>query len=271
VPPQMIAGERPILIVRQYWLVLVPHFVGAFVALIVGWVVIGLIPDEFLGHHVGGFRALFDLALLLLLAGVTVGAWLRWRYQSYMLTDHRIVASTGVVARQTESIALDRIQDIRVRQTLSRRMIHCGDVEIDVAGRDGSEVLDFILEPQAFMNELLSVIEAHRMGQYVPATQAALQRGLGPGGGGAPAAPPPGGPFGPMQPAAPSQPLFPTGGETAGDRFRRGGSAEPPPYGQQGPERPPAGPPQAPFDPRGPGDVGPQAPIPWRPPDDGGY
>lgn len=166
--PQMLAGEQPIMTARQHWLVLVPAVGGAALAVILGFVVVAFIPDTVSGHHVGGFRALLQLVVVVMAGVSAVGAWLRWRYRSYLLTDHRILCSRGVVARVTESIALDRVQDTRVRQTLTARMVHCGDVEIESAGREGNELLNFIPEPQLFANSLISAIEAHRLAQPYP-------------------------------------------------------------------------------------------------------
>ena len=66
---------------------------------------------------------------------------LRWRFQTYTLTSHRIVLARGVVSRVTESIALDRIQDTVVRRPLADRLIGAGSLEIQSAGRDGTEIL----------------------------------------------------------------------------------------------------------------------------------
>ena len=75
------------------------------------------------------------------------------------------MVGTGVLSRHTESIDLDRVQDTAVRQSLLARIFRAGDVEIESAGRDGTEVLARIHDPQGFSNDLLNAVEAHRTGR----------------------------------------------------------------------------------------------------------
>ncbi|GAC1341381.1 MAG: PH domain-containing protein [Candidatus Dormibacteria bacterium] len=174
--PQMLAGERPIAVTRQHWLVLMPTVILALVAVIVGLVVLALLPNQAAGHHISGVKSLLSLVLVVGAIGSLTGTWLRWRCQSYLLTDHRIVVNQGVVARVTESISLDRVQDTRMRQGMGGRMLHCGDVEIESAGREGTEVLNFIPRPEEFHNALITAIENHRMGPSLAAGLAASGR-----------------------------------------------------------------------------------------------
>ncbi|MFN2451629.1 MAG: PH domain-containing protein [Candidatus Dormibacteria bacterium] len=162
--PQMLAGERPITVVRQHWLVLVPTVILAVLVLSVGFTVLELLPSMAFGFHARGVWRLLELFLVLGAVGSVVATWLRWRSQTYMLTDHRIVVSQGVVARVTESISLDRVQDTRMRQGMGGRLLGCGDVEIESSGRDGTEVLNFIPHPESFHNALITAIENHRVG-----------------------------------------------------------------------------------------------------------
>jgi len=120
---------------------------------------------------------------VVLVAGWFLVRLLRWRLQTYTLTTHRIVLSRGIISRVTESIALDRIQDIVVRRPLAERLIRSGVVEIDSAGRDGIEVLRMIPHPNRFYTEVLQAVEEYRR----------LSMGLPPSTGVAPAAafPPP--------------------------------------------------------------------------------
>ena len=162
--PQMLAGERPIAVVRQHWLVLVPTLILALLAVVVGLTVLALLPNQAAGHHISGVKSLLSLVLVIGALGSVAATWLRWRSQTYLLTDHRIVVSQGVVARVTESISLDRVQDTRMRQGMGGRLLHCGDVEIESSGRDGTEVLSFIPRPEQFHNALITAIENHRIG-----------------------------------------------------------------------------------------------------------
>jgi uncharacterized membrane protein YdbT with pleckstrin-like domain len=162
---QLLAGENPVRTARQHWSVLVPGVVGSLLALLVGAVLMSLLPTSIL--HFDGTRVKQVVIALLAVGalGVISLRWLQWHYQTYTLTDRRIVVHRGVIARVTESITLDRVQDTVVRQGLWARLIGCGNLEVESAGRDGVEVLHRIPNPQGFCNELMAALEAHRTGR----------------------------------------------------------------------------------------------------------
>ncbi len=151
----LLAGETVIAVERRHAAILVPA--GALTALTVAVLVflIHLVPAQVGSWATGGaktiaFAAVGAAALLWFLL-----RFLEWRLETYTLTSQRIVLSSGVLSRLTESIALDRVQDIVVRKTLLNRMVHAGSVEIDSAGRDGIEVLRLIPRPDRFYTEIL--------------------------------------------------------------------------------------------------------------------
>ena len=166
--PQLMPGERPIRVTRQHWTVFVPVGMVCAGALIVGYVLLGITPSTVSGHDIGQVKVLIGLALALVVGATFLVRWVQWRCLTFTLTDHRIVVRRGVLSRFTESIALDRIQDSGVRQRLAGRALGFGDVEIESAGSDGTEVLRHIADPAGFSNDLLIAIEARRTGQPFP-------------------------------------------------------------------------------------------------------
>jgi membrane protein YdbS with pleckstrin-like domain len=189
---KLLQDEREIRVARQHWSIFIPVVGGCL--LMVG-VLAGLAvaaPSHVSGLALGSAKT-FVVVLGLAGAALTLTVrWLRWHYTTFTLTDRRVVVGTGVLSRQTESIALDRVQDTAVRQSLLARIFRAGDVEIESAGRDGSEVLANIHDPQGFSNDLLNAVEAHRTGRPYgtdePSTGAAAPQRYAPPGYG----PPPG-------------------------------------------------------------------------------
>ncbi|HEV7467294.1 MAG TPA: PH domain-containing protein [Candidatus Dormibacteraeota bacterium] len=162
---KLLQDEREIRVARQHWSIFIPVVGGCLVVVgvLAGLAVVA--PSHVSGLALGSVKT-FALALGLAGAAMTLTVrWLRWHYTTFTLTDRRVVVGTGVLSRHTESIALDRVQDTAVRQSLVARMFRAGDVEIESAGRDGSEVLARIHDPQGFSNDLLNAVEAHRTGR----------------------------------------------------------------------------------------------------------
>ena len=204
--PQLMPGEHSIRVTRQHWTIFIPIGLVSAGALIVGLVLLAIAPASVSGHDIGEVKLLIGLALVLVVGATVLVRWVQWRCLTYMLTDHRIVVRRGILSRFTESIALDRVQDSGVRQRLLARLLKFGDVEIESAGRDGTEVLHHIADPAGFGNDLLIAIEARRLGQPVPGVGDASSTGgyAPPGAAGGPLHP---GGYGP----APGYPRTPDG------------------------------------------------------------
>jgi len=162
VSPQYLNGESPVTEVRQSWSVLIPTVVAAVLAIIVIIVAVHVVPTTILNHKTSTVTgAAVAVVVIVGLGGIAVQT-LQWRASTYTLTNHRIIRSRGIVSRVTESIALDRIQDTTVRRNLGQRIIGCGDIEIESAGRDGVELLHRIPNPDAFYTALMEAMEAYR-------------------------------------------------------------------------------------------------------------
>jgi len=171
--PHLLAGENVVATERQHVAVLVPAALVAIVCLGVPLVLIQLIPGTVGGHNVSGAKAIADAVVAVVVAGWFLYRVLRWRLQTYTLTTHRIVLSRGVVSRVSESIGLDRIQDTVVRKPLADRLIGAGSVEIQSAGRDGTEVLRLVPRPERFYTQILQATEDYRrLAMAYPAAEA---------------------------------------------------------------------------------------------------
>ena len=160
--PHLLAGETVVATERQHVAVLVPATLVAIVCLGVLLVLIQLIPSTVGGHNVSGAKAIADAVVAVVVVGWFLYRLLRWRLQTYTLTTHRIVLSRGVVSRVSESIGLDRIQDTVVRKPLADRLIGAGSLEIQSAGRDGTEVLRLVPRPERFYTQILQATEDYR-------------------------------------------------------------------------------------------------------------
>ena len=164
--PHLLAGENVVTTERQHVAVLVPAAVVALVCLAVPLVLIQLVPDRVASRDVTGVKAIADAVVAVVVVGWFLLRVLRWLCQTYTLTSHRIILARGVVSRVTESIALDRIQDTMVRKPLANRLIGAGSVEIQSAGRDGTEILRLVPRPDRFYTQILQAIEDYRLIAY---------------------------------------------------------------------------------------------------------
>lgn len=157
-----LTNEKPIITTRQHWSVILPGIVGFIIAALVILFVVHILPPTLAGHSVRGAENVIVLIVIIALLLTVAVHWLRWRMAEYILTDHRIILTEGVISRVTESITLDRVQDVTVRQGLADRMLQRGNVEIESAGRDGAEILAKVPHPDAFYAQVMEAIDARR-------------------------------------------------------------------------------------------------------------
>lgn len=98
------------------------------------------------------------------LAGV---AWLvlglyplvAWYFTLYVLTDERLIARSGILARRGMEIPLEQITNVVFNQNILERVLRSGDLLIESAGTSGQSRFSDIPEPEAFQSVLYSVRE----------------------------------------------------------------------------------------------------------------
>ena len=103
---------------------------------------------------VPGWTHWLIVAALVGAGGWLVARYLRWRTTRLLVTSTRIVERRGILGRTGREIPLSALTDIGYRQSLFERVIRCGDVVIESAGRDGQEVFTDLPNPQSIHNEI---------------------------------------------------------------------------------------------------------------------
>jgi uncharacterized membrane protein YdbT with pleckstrin-like domain len=82
------------------------------------------------------------VAVLVVFALWLIRGALRCARTTYTITDQRLTIERGLVSREVHEAALDRVQNVRCRQSVMQRLLRVGTVEFDTAG--GAE-FDFAL------------------------------------------------------------------------------------------------------------------------------
>jgi len=164
----LMQGERELADTRQHWSVVLPGVLG--VALIAAAVLVGvlLIPDSVGSVRLGGVRV--AVAAAVAVVAVIVGSirYLRWRCERYVLTNRRIIRERGVLSRDVESIELGRIQNTNMHRPLGDRFIGAGNIDVESAGRDGTEFFHRVPQCERFYAHLLEAIDGWRQGGSAP-------------------------------------------------------------------------------------------------------
>lgn len=111
---------------------------GLLAALVIG-VAAGLVSRA--AEHRVQAPWVIAAVLIVFVIGLVRGT-LRRVATTYTITDQRLAIERGLLSREVHETSLDRVQNVRCRQSLMQRMLSVGTVEFDTAG--GAE-FDFAL------------------------------------------------------------------------------------------------------------------------------
>jgi membrane protein YdbS with pleckstrin-like domain len=177
--PERLLGENEELVydLRPHWWALVGPVLLALLVLAaasVGW---ALLPGGDL--HWQSRLAATGVALLLLLIFV-LPPYLRWVTTHFVLTTDRLIFRSGVLAKLSREIPLERLNDVTFTQSLWERLLGAGDLLIESAGERGQSVFENVPHPEAVQLEIYRQMEANgrRMsgGGRPPSTMDDLER-----------------------------------------------------------------------------------------------
>jgi uncharacterized membrane protein YdbT with pleckstrin-like domain len=125
------------------------------------------------------FTRVYIIGLIVLAVGAAAGSWgivviaflatpliafLLRRSHEYTITDQRIIARNGLIARNTQELALNHIRAINVRQSIADRLMGIGHIEItSAADTRGVVIIEGISNPVRIKEEIRdSMIEKTR-------------------------------------------------------------------------------------------------------------
>ena len=101
------------------------------------------------------------LLLVLLVPAVRL-AWgfLSWRMNVYVLTNRRVIESTGVLSKRVADSSLEKLTDIVLKQSILGRMLNYGDIIVlTAAAGAGINNLKQIRHPAEFKTQMLDAKE----------------------------------------------------------------------------------------------------------------
>jgi membrane protein YdbS with pleckstrin-like domain len=142
--------EELVLDLRPHWWYIAPAGAYLAVALVVGlYVWLG-------GGDNAAWKALgFVVGLAILVAvGFFVQRYARWVSTNFVVTNERLIARRGVVAKKGIEIPLDRINTVFFNQSFFERIIGAGDLGVESAGEGGRETFSDIRKPNMVQHEI---------------------------------------------------------------------------------------------------------------------
>jgi hypothetical protein len=166
---QRMLGEHEHLVftTHQHWMVLASSFViNLALALII--VFVSIVLGSFVIPPAG------YLAIVLLIVPIArfVYHFLLWENREFIISNRRVIQIDGVINKNVIDSSLEKVNDVKMSQSVFGRILDYGDVEILTAAELAVNLFSRISHPIKFKTAMLNQKEALGMGE-IPVGSAA--------------------------------------------------------------------------------------------------
>lgn len=140
-PRELLADHEQIVFdLKPHWVAVVPSVLWTLVAIAI---VIGATIVT------AGTMVLVALAVAVLLwLFLAVPPFVTWQFTHFVLTTDRLITRSGVFAKHSKEIPLERINDVAFSQGIIDRILGAGDLLIESAGERGQGRISNVRNPE---------------------------------------------------------------------------------------------------------------------------
>jgi uncharacterized membrane protein YdbT with pleckstrin-like domain len=146
-------NEKILMIDRQHWFILISAVLLELIfILIIGSVVTALIM---IPSVISPFAGIGYILILVPLISM-IRDILDWQNRQYIVTNHRVIQSAGILNKNTTDSSLEKVNDVKLSQSFWGRIFNFGDVEILTASELGVNLFKNIGNPVNFKTTMLN-------------------------------------------------------------------------------------------------------------------
>jgi hypothetical protein len=81
----------------------------------------------------------------------------QWWVDRFVLTTDRILSLSGILSKKVVSMPLAKITDLTYERSLGGRLLGYGSLDLESAGQQGLERIDFLPDPDYFYRAVMSL------------------------------------------------------------------------------------------------------------------
>jgi uncharacterized membrane protein YdbT with pleckstrin-like domain len=140
-------GEQVRHISSIHWIVCWPGIAVALVAVAAYW-----LSDTRLLPGLWRYTA-YGLALVAIV--LLIWEWFQWWITEIAVTDRRVIYKKGLIRRETNEMNMDKVESVKIDQSILGRMLDFGNVKILGTG-EGFETLRTIPSPIELRNSIIT-------------------------------------------------------------------------------------------------------------------
>jgi uncharacterized membrane protein YdbT with pleckstrin-like domain len=163
-PRRLLADhERLVLDLRPHWVALVLPVVITVLVLAAEVVVFAFFdPPRWLAWGVVLLGLVFLLAF-------PFRSFLSWLTSHFVVTSDRVIHRSGWLAKSSMEVPLERINDVKFRQTVIERLVGAGDLVIESGGEYGQNRFSDIRKPEDVQKLIYEMSEENQARMAGPA------------------------------------------------------------------------------------------------------
>jgi uncharacterized membrane protein YdbT with pleckstrin-like domain len=157
-------SETIALDMHPHWWYFAGPATSLLVAVILGIVVVAEDPSG----TGGDVLKILVVAVMVIAAVWLIVRYLKWFTTYFVITSHRLIFRTGVLAKSGIEIPLERINNVNFHQSFLERVLGAGDLLIESGGEDGQSRYTDIRHPDRVQRLINAQMEstAQRHGSY---------------------------------------------------------------------------------------------------------
>jgi uncharacterized membrane protein YdbT with pleckstrin-like domain len=152
--------EKVVFDLRPHWIAVLPSALWTIVALIAllgGYQAAEAIFEK---DPTGG-KAFVGIVVTLAWIWLALVPFLRWRFTMFVLTSDRLITRSGIIAKHSKEIPLERINDVSFNQTVVERALGAGDLLVESAGERGQTRISNVRKPEQVQLMIYKETEAN--------------------------------------------------------------------------------------------------------------
>ncbi len=141
---------------HPHWWYFAPPVAALVAAIVVGIVIV--VSD--IGGTGGDVLKVLTVAALVVSALWLAARYVKWTNTHFVITSHRIIFRSGVLAKSGIEIPLERVNNVNFNQSMFERMVGAGDLLIESGGEDGQSRVSDIRHPDQVQRMIHAQVDA---------------------------------------------------------------------------------------------------------------
>ncbi|MDD4616806.1 MAG: PH domain-containing protein [Alphaproteobacteria bacterium] len=161
VKKMLLPDERLLYLATLHWVIFLPGLVLSVIAGLAGFFsyhIAGFIASDAMAPTLGKALAGASMFFSIIGFGLLIAAMVRQSATELAITNRRLIAKYGFVARNTFEIMVNRVTGANFDQTVMGRILGYGTIIVHGAGGDTSP-FDLVANPHHFHHALMRVLE----------------------------------------------------------------------------------------------------------------